>query len=40
MIEKYILPETEKNKADNKRNKAYNAQLLNLFRLIREKLKN
>ena len=40
MIEKYILSETEKNKADNRRNKAYNTQLLNLFRLIREKLKN
>lgn len=40
MIEKYLLPETEKNKADNKRNKLYNTELLSLFRLIREKLKN
>jgi len=40
MIEKYILPETENNRADNRRNKGYNTQLLNLFRLIREKLKN
>jgi len=36
MIEKYLLPETEK----NKRNKLYNTRLLDLFRLIREKLKN
>ena len=38
MIEKYILPETEKNKADNKRNKLFNTQLLHLFRLLREKI--
>ena len=40
MIEKYLLPETEKNKADNKRNKIYNTQLLELFTLIRKKLIN
>ena len=37
MIEKYLLPETETNKVFNKRNKAYNAELLNVFRLLREK---
>jgi len=40
MIEKYILPETDKNKTINKRNKIYNTQLLELHSLIRKKLKN
>ena len=35
MIEKYLLPETEKDKTDNKKNKIYNTQLLQLFRLLR-----
>ena len=34
MIEKYLLPDTEK----NKKNKIYNTQLLHLFRLLRTKL--
>ena len=39
IIEKYLLHETDK-KVDNIRNKLYNKRLLNLFRLVREKLKN
>ena len=39
IIEKYLLHETDK-KVDNIRNKLYNKRLLNVFRLVREKLKN
>jgi len=38
MIEKYLLPETEKDKDINKKNKIYNNQLLGLFRLLRTKV--